>query len=44
MSCIVTTIAFICLLASIGAEVISFLTSYMVQNRIAIGLHGTIFN
>lgn len=40
MSCIITTIAFICLIASIGAEAVSFLTAYMVQNRIATGLHG----
>ena len=43
MSCIITTIAFIFLIATIGCETVSFLTSYMVQNRIAPGLHGKYF-
>ena len=43
MSCIVTSLTFIFLLASIGAQAISFLTSYMVVNRYAPGLHDGIF-
>ncbi|CAF0714866.1 unnamed protein product [Brachionus calyciflorus] len=43
MSCLVSALTFIFLLASIGAQAISFLTSYMVVNRYAPGLHDGIF-
>lgn len=43
MSCVVTSLTFLFLLASIGAEAISLLTSYMVVNRLAPGLHDGIF-
>lgn len=43
MSCLVTSLTFIFLLATIGAQAISFLTSYMVVNRFAPGLHDGIF-
>lgn len=43
MSCIITSLIFIFLIASIGAQAISFLTSFMVVNRFAPGLHDGIF-
>lgn len=43
MTCVVTSVTFLFLLATIGAETISFLTSYMVVNRYAPGLHDGIF-
>lgn len=43
MSCLVTSLTLIFLLATIGAQTIAFLTSYMVVNRYAPGLHDGIF-
>lgn len=43
MSCVVRSMIFLFLLASIGAQIISFMTSYMVVNRYAPGLHDGIF-
>jgi hypothetical protein len=43
MGCAVTSITFAFLLASVGAQAVSFLTSYMIVNRYSPNLHDGLF-
>ena len=44
MSCFLQTVSFVFLLGSIGTQVVSFLTSYMVINRLSDNFHDGIFH
>lgn len=44
MSCAVTFLSFIFLFSSVGLQVISFLTSHMVTNRLSDSFHDGIFH
>jgi hypothetical protein len=44
MSCCISTFTFLFLFGSIGTQLIGFLTSFMVVNRFAPGLHDGLFN
>ena len=44
MSCCISTFTFLFLFGSIGSQLIGFLTSFMVVNRFAPGLHDGLFN
>ncbi len=44
MSCVLTSLTFLFLMATMGTQIISFLTSYMIINRYSPNLHDGLFH